>query len=70
MKSHAQAVVIGGGITGCGILHHLTKLGWTDVVLLERAERTAGSTWRAAAGNHVLRAPTNKSKLQLNNARC
>ena len=36
MKTHAQAVVIGGGLAGCSILYHLAKLGWTDVVLLER----------------------------------
>ena len=38
MKTHAQAVVIGGGLIGCSILYHLTKLGWKDVVLLERDE--------------------------------
>ena len=43
MKTHAQAVVIGGGVIGCSILYHLTKLGWTDVVLLERNELTSGS---------------------------
>ena len=63
MKSHAQAVVIGGGITGCSILYHLTKLGWSDVMLLERSELTAGSTWHAAAGNHVLHALTTMSKI-------
>ena len=63
MKSHVQAVVIGGGITGCSILYHLTKLGWADVMLLERAELTAGSTWHAAAGNHVLHALTNMTKI-------
>ena len=68
MKSHAQAVVIGGGITGCSILYHLTKLGWRDVVLLERAELTAGSTWHAAAGNHVLHALTNMTKIHLNSS--
>ena len=36
MRTHAQAVVIGGGLIGCSILYHLAKLGWTDVVLLER----------------------------------
>ena len=36
MKSHAQAVVIGGGVVGCSVLFHLTKLGWKDCVLLER----------------------------------
>jgi dimethylglycine dehydrogenase len=54
LKTHAQAVVIGGGLIGCSILYHLTKLGWTDVVLLERDELTSGSTWHAAAGIHGL----------------
>ena len=48
MKTHARAVVIGGGICGVSLLYHFTKLGWTDVVLLEKAELTAGSTWHAA----------------------
>jgi len=48
MKSHARVVVIGGGIAGCSTLYHLVKLGWSDVVLLERDELTAGSTWHAA----------------------
>ena len=54
MRSHASAVVIGGGVIGCSILYHLTKLGWTDVVLLERSELTSGSTWHAAANIHGL----------------
>ncbi len=48
MKSQAKAVVIGGGAVGCSALYHLTQLGWSDVVLLERDELTAGSTWHAA----------------------
>jgi dimethylglycine dehydrogenase len=48
MKSHARVVVIGGGICGVSLLYHLTKLGWKDVVLIEKAELTAGSTWHAA----------------------
>src|SRR3979490_1808580 len=48
MKSHARVVVIGGGAVGCSALYHLTRLGWTDVVLFERDELTAGSTWHAA----------------------
>jgi dimethylglycine dehydrogenase len=44
MKSHVQVAVIGGGVVGCSILYHLTKLGWKDVVLLERSELTSGST--------------------------
>ena len=46
--STARAVVIGGGINGVSALYHLAKKGWTDVVLLERTELTAGSTWHAA----------------------
>ncbi len=64
MKTHAQAVVIGGGLIGCSILYHLTKLGWTDVVLLERDELTSGSTWHAAANIHGLHDSTNISRLQ------
>jgi len=48
MKSHARAVVIGGGIIGCNLIYHLTKLGWSDVVLIEKGELTSGSTWHAA----------------------
>lgn len=64
MRTHAQAVVIGGGVIGCSILYHLTKLGWTDVVLLERDELTSGSTWHAAANIHGLHDSTNISRLQ------
>ncbi|MFH1136403.1 MAG: FAD-dependent oxidoreductase [Pseudomonadota bacterium] len=52
MKTHARVVVIGGGINGCSVLYHLTKMGWTDVVLVEKGELTSGSTW-LAAGNVV-----------------
>lgn len=64
MKSHVQAAVIGGGVVGCSVLYHLTKLGWHDVVLLERTELTAGSTWHAAGGMHTLNSDANISKLQ------
>ena len=47
MKNQARVVVIGGGVVGCSILFHLTKFGWKDVVLVERSELTAGSTWHA-----------------------
>jgi dimethylglycine dehydrogenase len=50
MKNHARVVVIGGGIAGCSTLYHLTKLGWSDVVLVDKNELTSGSTW-LAAGN-------------------
>src|SRR5262245_51559674 len=48
MKTHARVVVIGGGVVGVSTLYHLAKKGWSDVVLLERTELTAGSTWHAA----------------------
>lgn len=64
LPSHAQAVVIGGGLIGCSILYHLAKLGWRDVVLLERSELTSGSTWHAAANIHGLHDSTNISRLQ------
>jgi dimethylglycine dehydrogenase len=64
MRTHAQAVVIGGGVVGCSILYHLAKLGWTEVVLLERSELTSGSTWHAAANIHGLHDVTNISRLQ------
>ncbi|MBO6776682.1 MAG: FAD-dependent oxidoreductase [Marinibacterium sp.] len=64
MRTHAKAVVIGGGVIGCSILYHLTKLGWSDVVLLERDELTSGSTWHAAANIHGLHDSANISRLQ------
>src|SRR5215467_4639374 len=48
MPTHARAVVIGGGVAGCSVAYHLVKLGWRDVVLLERKELTSGTTWHAA----------------------
>lgn len=64
MRTHAQAVVIGGGLIGCSVLYHLAKSGWTDSILLERDELTSGSTWHAAAGIHGLHDSTNISRLQ------
>ena len=64
MKSHTQVVVIGGGVVGCSVLYHLTKLGWKDVVLLERSELTSGSTWHAAGGMHTINGDPNVAKLQ------
>ena len=48
MKTHARVVIVGGGVVGVSILYHLTKKGWSDVVLLEKMELTHGSTWHAA----------------------
>ena len=64
MNSHYRVVVIGGGIVGASVLYHLTLRGWTDVALIERAELTAGSTWHAAAGFHVLNDDPNIAALQ------
>jgi dimethylglycine dehydrogenase len=50
MKTHAEVAVIGGGVTGCSIAYHLMKAGFRDVILIERSELTAGSTWHAAGG--------------------
>ena len=48
MRDQARVVVIGGGIVGCSVLYHLAKMGWSDVMLVEKTELTAGSTWHAA----------------------
>ncbi|MEM6667249.1 MAG: FAD-dependent oxidoreductase, partial [Pseudomonadota bacterium] len=64
MKTSAQVVVIGGGVVGCSVLYHLTKKGWTDVMLIERSELTSGSTWHAAGGFHTLNGDPNVAKLQ------
>ncbi|MER9265058.1 FAD-dependent oxidoreductase [Mesorhizobium sp. M0410] len=64
MKSHAKAVVIGGGVVGCSVLYHLAKAGWTDILLIERSELTSGSSWHAAGGFHTLNGDPNVAKLQ------
>ncbi len=64
MKAQAQVVVIGGGVVGASVLYHLTKAGCTDVVLLERSELSAGSTWHSAGGMHTLNGDPNVAKLQ------
>lgn len=48
VPSHARVVIVGGGVMGCGIAYHLAHEGWSDIVLLEKAELTSGSTWHAA----------------------
>lgn len=64
MKSHYQAVVIGGGVVGTSVLYHLAKMGWKDVCLIERSVLTAGSSWHAAGGFHALNANPNIASLQ------
>ena len=61
--TQAQVVIIGGGIAGCSIAYHLAKLGWTDVVVLERGELTCGTTWHAAGLVTQLRATHTMSEL-------
>jgi dimethylglycine dehydrogenase len=64
VKTTAQVVVIGGGVVGCSVLYHLTKKGWSDVMLLERDQLTSGSTWHAAGGFHTLNGDPNVAMLQ------
>ena len=59
----AQVVIIGGGVIGCSVAYHLTKLGWSDIVLLERRELTCGTTWHAAGLVGQLRATKNMTML-------
>jgi 4-methylaminobutanoate oxidase (formaldehyde-forming) len=63
LPQHARAIIIGGGVVGCSVAYHLTKLGWTDVVLLERKQLTCGTTWHAAGLIAQLRATQNMTRL-------
>ena len=63
LPQYARAVIIGGGVVGCSVAYHLTKLGWTDVVLLERKQLTCGTTWHAAGLIAQLRATQNMTRL-------
>ncbi len=63
IPSKARAVVIGGGVAGCSVAYHLVKLGWKDVVLLERKQLTSGTTWHAAGLIAQLRATKNMTRL-------
>ena len=64
MRNHVKVAVIGGGVVGASVLYHLTKAGWKDVLLIERAELTSGSTWHAAGGMHTVNGDPNVAKLQ------
>lgn len=59
----ARAVIVGGGIAGCSLAYHLTKLGWSDVVLLERARLTSGTTWHAAGLVGQMRPTRNMTRM-------
>nr|WP_321249538.1 FAD-dependent oxidoreductase [uncultured Ruegeria sp.] len=63
LPTKARVVIIGGGVIGCSVAYHLTKKGWTDVVLLERKQLTSGTTWHAAGLIAQLRATANMTKL-------
>lgn len=64
MKARYRVVIVGGGVVGASIAYHLTKLGWTDIAILERSVLTAGSSWHAAGGIHTLNADPNIAALQ------
>ncbi len=63
VPAHARVVVIGGGIAGCSVAYHLAKLGWRDIVLLERRDLSCGTTWHAAGLVGQLRATHNLTRL-------
>ena len=64
MQDQARVVIIGGGVIGASILYHLSKLGCSDAIMLERSELTSGSTWHAAGGMHTINGDPNVAKLQ------
>src|SRR4051812_41539613 len=63
MAEHARVLIIGGGIVGCSTAYHLAKLGWTDVVVIEKGELTSGSTWHAAGLVGQLRSSRNITRM-------
>ncbi|EPX77831.1 GcvT family protein [Litoreibacter arenae] len=63
LPTHVRVVIVGGGVIGCSVAYHLAKLGWKDVVLLERKQLTSGTTWHAAGLIAQLRATKNMTKL-------
>ncbi|MEM9970584.1 MAG: FAD-dependent oxidoreductase [Pseudomonadota bacterium] len=63
VPAHARVVIIGGGVIGCSVAYHLAKIGWTDVVMLERKRMTSGTTWHAAGLIAQLRNSANMTKL-------
>ena len=65
IQSHAKLVIVGGGIMGVSLLYHLTKEGWSDVVLIEKSELTSGSTWHAAGQCPHMLTSLNLAKIHL-----
>ena len=63
LPRRARVVIVGGGVIGCSIAYHLTKIGWSDVVLLERKQLTSGTTWHAAGLVGQLRPSINMTRL-------
>jgi glycine/D-amino acid oxidase-like deaminating enzyme len=63
LPKRARVVIVGGGVIGCSVAYHLTKLGWSDVVLLERKQLTSGTTWHAAGLVGQLRQSINMTQL-------
>ncbi|MEZ5851104.1 MAG: FAD-dependent oxidoreductase [Hyphomicrobiaceae bacterium] len=63
LPDRARVVIIGGGVVGCSVAYHLGKLGWRDVLLLERKQLTCGTTWHAAGLIGQLRSTANMTKL-------
>src|ERR1700744_3115757 len=63
IPQHARVLIVGGGIVGCSVAYHLTKLGWTDVVLLEQGQLSCGTTWHAAGLVGQLRASESATRL-------
>lgn len=63
LPDKARVVIIGGGVIGCSVAYHLAKIGWKDIVLLERKQLTSGTTWHAAGLIAQLRASANMTKL-------
>src|SRR4029077_8387124 len=65
MRSHAQAVIIGGGVIGCSIAYHLTAMGWRDILVIERGELAGGSTWHSAGLVGQLRSSINLTRIMM-----
>src|SRR5476649_1832257 len=63
LPARARVVIVGGGVIGCSVAYHLTKLGWSDIVLLERKQLTSGTTWHAAGLIGQLRQSINMTQL-------